>query len=87
MSPIPSLLVDFQASVSDLFPKGSAFPLSSKCYAFEEGDDPSSVNLGAISSQIVVIPSVMGNKQVYIATLLAELCAEILADFTGLVSA
>lgn len=35
--------------------------------------------------ELVMIPSLMSNKQVYIGTLLAELCHDILAEFPSLV--
>lgn len=58
--------------------------MSSRCYVFDERDEPNmSATIG--SPQLAIIPSVMGNKQLYIGTLLAELCSDILADFSNLV--
>ena len=82
---LTSVLAEFKATVAEHFPAHSAFPLASKCYAFEEDDENSQIGLSGNLPELVVIPSVMGNKQVYIGTLISELCADILGDFTGLV--
>ncbi|KAG8890406.1 hypothetical protein FRB99_003869, partial [Tulasnella sp. 403] len=87
-SPSPQATVSaFSSTLAEYFPKGSAYPLASRCYAFEDGDEPSNVNLPTNLNQLVVIPSVMGNKKMYIGTLISELCGEILGAFTGLAKA
>jgi trafficking protein particle complex subunit 9 len=82
---LTSILAEFKATLSELFPENSAFPLAYKCYAFENDDEHTQINLSGNLPDLVVIPSVMGNKQIYIGTLISELCADILGDFTGLV--
>ena len=44
------------------------------------------INVGAEVHDLVMIPSVMSNKQVYVGTLLAELCHDILTEFPPIVS-
>lgn len=84
-TPLTSVLAEFHAALDQCCPAESAFPLTSRCYAFEEGDENSQVNMASSDPQLVVIPSVMGNKQVYVGTLISELCAEILSNFANLV--
>lgn len=66
-----------------MFPPNSLFPLAQNCYVFEDGD--STTNLGDPLPGLVVIPNVMGNKELYIGTLIAELCSNILGEFSNLV--
>ena len=83
-SPLSSILAQFNAALSDLFPANSLFPLAQNCYVFEDGDSSTTI-LGDSLPGMVVIPSVMGNKQLYIGTLIAELCSSILGEFSDLV--
>jgi trafficking protein particle complex subunit 9 len=73
----------FITILNETFPEGSVFPLANNCLVFEEGD--SDTNLGTHSG-LVVIPGMMGNKKLYIGTLLADLCSNILSEFTSVVS-
>ena len=82
---LSSILAHFNAAMSDLFPTGSTYPLASNCFVFEDSDDNTNLNLGNSLSGLVVIPSMMGNKKIYIGTLIADLCSNILAGFAGLV--
>lgn len=84
-TPLTSVLAEFHAALEQYFPVESAFPLASRCYAFEEGDGNSQMDMTSSDPRLVVIPSVMGNKQVYVGTLISELCAEILSSFANLV--
>ncbi|KAG8937942.1 hypothetical protein FRC00_008884 [Tulasnella sp. 408] len=86
-TPLTSVLAEFHAALEQYFPMESAFPLASRCYAFEEGDGNSQMNMASGDPRLVVIPSVMGNKQVYVGTLISELCAEILSSFANLAKA
>jgi trafficking protein particle complex subunit 9 len=83
-SSLSSILAQFNATVSNLFPPNSLFPLARNCYVFEDGDS-STTNLGDSSPGMVVIPGVMGNKELYVGTLIAELCSSILGEFSELV--
>jgi trafficking protein particle complex subunit 9 len=83
-STLSSLHAQFSSELSNLFPPNSLFPLAHNCYVFEDGDS-SSANLGDSLPGMVVIPSVMGNKELYIGTLIAELCSNILGEFSNLV--
>lgn len=78
---IPSILGQFNASVLDICPPDGLFPLAKNCFIFEEGDESTSVNLGENLPGTVVIPGIMGNKKLYIGTLLADLCSNILGEF------
>jgi hypothetical protein len=83
---LSSILAQFNASISELFPSSSPFPLASNCFAFEEGDGNTNLNIGNELPGLVVIPSMMGNKKLYVGTLLADLCSNILGEFSNLVS-
>lgn len=80
-----TVLGHFNAAVHDLFPFGSTFPLARNCFVFEESDDNTNMNLGNTLPGLIVIPSMMGNKKIYIGTLLAELCSNILGEFASVV--
>ncbi|KAG8925375.1 hypothetical protein FRC01_010290 [Tulasnella sp. 417] len=86
-TPLTSVLTEFHTALEQYFPIESAFPLASRCYAFEEGDENSQLNMASSDPRLVVIPSVMGNKQVYVGTLISELCTEILSSFANLAKA
>ena len=81
LSPI---LAQFNASMSELFPAGAVFPLANNCFVFEESDGSTNLNSGNLPG-LVVIPGMMGNKKIYVGTLLADLCSNILAEFATLV--
>ena len=53
--------------------------VASSAFTAPQTDD---VNLPGL----VVIPSMMGNKKLYVGTLLADLCSNILAEFAAVVS-
>lgn len=80
-----SLSAEFKATLSTIFSGSSATPFASKCFGFEDGDSIPDVNVGSPVPDLVMIPSLMSNKQVYIGTLLAELCHDILVEFPALV--
>lgn len=86
---LSSILAEFNALVNEIFPVNSPFrpifPLANVCFVFEEGDGNTNLNLGHQLSGLVVIPSMMGNKKLYIGTLLADLCSNILGAFSTLV--
>lgn len=82
---LSSILGHFNAAVSDLFPPGSTFPLARNCFVFEESDDNTNMNLGNTLPGLIVIPSMMGNKKIYVGTLLADLCSNILGEFAHVV--
>lgn len=76
-----SILAQFNASLSKIFPSGGIYPLARSCFVFEEGDGTTNLNLGDNLPGLVVIPSMMGNKTIYIGTLLADLCSSVLDEF------
>jgi len=78
---LSSMLAQFNASLLELFPAGSLFPLANNCFIFEDSDGVTNINLGDNIPGLVVIPSMMGNKKLYIGTLLADLCSHILGEF------
>jgi hypothetical protein len=87
---LATILAQFNATMHDIFPRDSPyrsiFPLARNCFVFEDGDGGTNLNLGEQFSGLVVIPSMMGNKAVYIGTLLADLCSSILGEFSAIVS-
>ncbi|KAJ7940592.1 TRAPP II complex [Mycena leptocephala] len=83
---LPEILADFNAGLLDIFPAGGMYPLAKNCFVFEEGEGNTNVNLGDNLPSLVVIPSMMGNKKLYIGTLLADLCSHVLGEFGTLVS-
>ncbi|KAJ6502507.1 TRAPP II complex [Mycena sanguinolenta] len=84
---LPSVLAEFNAALLDIFPGGGMYPLGKNCFVFQEGKGNTDVNLGDSVPGLVVIPSVMDNKQkkYYIGTLLADLCSYVLGEFGTLV--
>lgn len=80
---MPSIQSEFSTLIHDIFPEGSTYPLAQNCFVFEEGENDA--DLGTHPG-LVVIPGVMGKKEVYIGTLLADLCSNILAEFATVVS-
>lgn len=75
----------FQAMLANMFSTGSLYPLARSCFVFEDGGDGSSLDIGKSLPQLFIIPSMMGNKQIYIGTLLAEICSTILGGFSTIV--
>ena len=84
---LSSITAEFNAAVKDIFPRDSMYPLSKSCFVFEEGDGTTNLNLGDHLPGLVIIPSMMGNKKENIETLLANLCSNILAEFSTVVRA
>ena len=82
---LSSLLDQFNSSLAEIFPIGSLYPLAQNCFIFEDSDSPN-LNLGDSPPGLVVIPDMMGNKKLYVGTLLADLCSHILGEFGRLVS-
>jgi hypothetical protein len=74
----------FIDALNDIFPSDSMFPLAKNCFVFEDGDGAANQDPGE-NVPVVVIPSLMGNKKLYIGTLLADLCSHILSEFGALV--
>ncbi len=82
---LSSIAAEFNATVKDLFPPDSIYPLAKNCFIFEEDDGTANLNLGDHLPGLVIIPSMMGNKKENIETLLANLCSNILAEFSTVV--
>lgn len=78
---LSSIHSQFSSALLDTFPASSLYPLARVCFVFEEDDNATNLNASDSPSGIVVIPSMMGNKKLYIGTLLADLCSQILAEF------
>lgn len=83
---LSSIYSNFNAALSELNPAQSPFPLARNCFVFEEGDGNTNLNVGNHLQGLFVIPSMMGNKRIYLGTLLAELCSSILGEFAMIVS-
>jgi len=84
---LSTILSQFSDALSEVFPPDSIFPFAKNCFVFEDGDGATNLNLGENVPGLVVIPSLMGNKKLYIGTLLADLCSRILSEFGVLVGA
>ncbi|KAI6166990.1 transport protein Trs120 or TRAPPC9 TRAPP II complex subunit-domain-containing protein [Pisolithus thermaeus] len=64
----------------DIFPESSTSSPSKVCFVFQS-EVSTSGNINEVPSGLVIIPSVMRNKKLYIGTLLADLCSQILGEF------
>ncbi|KAI0031712.1 TRAPP II complex [Vararia minispora EC-137] len=83
---LSSILAEFNASLKEMFPQDCLYPLARNCFIFEEDDGSTNLNLGDLLPGLVVIPSAMGNKKENIETLLADLCSNILGEFSTIMS-
>ncbi|KAL1742926.1 TRAPP II complex [Schizophyllum fasciatum] len=81
---LSSIRARFNAALLDIFPAGDMYPLARSCFVFEEADTNTNLDQGDDIS-LVVIPSMLGNKKLYIGTKLADLCSHILGEFGTLV--
>ncbi|KAG9121686.1 hypothetical protein FRC07_002267, partial [Ceratobasidium sp. 392] len=95
---LASILAEFNARMTELFPARAAFPLATRCFAFEDspqgpdangasgdGGGQVNINVGDTLPGLVVIPSEIGHsKRFYLGTLLAELCGSVLGEFGSL---
>ncbi|KZT09435.1 uncharacterized protein LAESUDRAFT_694916 [Laetiporus sulphureus 93-53] len=79
---LPSTLSSFTNTLRELSSNGTSFETPGRCLVFEESD--ANLDVGDGFPGLVVIPSVMGHKRMYIGTLLAELCSDILGEFAVL---
>lgn len=86
-STMNNLYSQFNATLLDVFPASNVYPLAKNCFVFEENDSTTNLNAGDNIPGLVVIPSVMGNKKLYIGTLLADLCSQVLAQFGAVIQA
>lgn len=77
-------LEQFDNALADISLEASTFPLAKTCFAFQD-DEESNVGLEENPSGLAIIPNAMGNKRLYIGTLLADLCSQILSEFGRLV--
>ncbi|KZV62838.1 hypothetical protein PENSPDRAFT_641660 [Peniophora sp. CONT] len=82
---LTSILAEFNAVMKEMFPSDSIYPLARNCFIFEEDDGSTNLNLGDLLPGLVVIPSAMGNKKENIETLLADLCSNLLGEFSTII--
>lgn len=80
------LYSQFNAALLDIFPASDIYPLAKNFFVFEENDGAANLDAGDCIPGLVVIPSVMGNKKLYLGTLLADLCSQVLGEFGMVVS-
>jgi len=83
---LSSIYSQFTALISEVFTDGSIYPLAKSCFVFEEGDGSTNMNVGDQLPGLVIIPGMMGNKELFIGTLISDLCSNILGGFSSLVS-
>jgi len=81
--PLSSALEQFEMTLAEISPEASTFPLAKTCFAFQ--DEEPNIGLGENPPGLAIIPNSMGNKRLYIGTLLADLCSQILGEFGRLV--
>ncbi|CAE6523362.1 unnamed protein product [Rhizoctonia solani] len=97
---LSGILAEFNARLSELFSSRSAYPLATRCFAFEDsypqnghgsesagqgGGGQVNINVGDTLPGLVIIPSEIGHsKRFYLGTLLAELCGAVLGEFGSL---
>lgn len=62
------------------------YPLARHLFIFEEGETLAGGGLTDALPNVAVIPSLMGNKKLYLGTLLADVCSQILREFGVVVS-
>ncbi|GJJ12127.1 hypothetical protein Clacol_006368 [Clathrus columnatus] len=77
----------FNAEIAQLFSANSFFPLSQNCYVFEDEEPTKRISPtteSEIPPGLIVIPKIMGHKNVYVGTLIAELCSGILTEFANI---
>ena len=84
---ISSVSSQFNSVLLDMFHADALYPLAKNCFVFEEGDGSTSISTSESIAGLVVFPSMMGNRKLYIGTLLADLCSTILGEFSALVCA
>ncbi|KAG5727958.1 Transport protein particle subunit [Termitomyces sp. T112] len=85
-NPLSSVFAQFNSSLLDIFPSDGIYPLARNCFVFEEGED-TNLSIGDNLPGLFILPSMMGNKKLYLGTLLADLCSQILGEFGVLVQA
>jgi hypothetical protein len=78
---LSTIHTQFDTALGEIFPPDSMFPFAKNCFVFEDGDGATSVDLAETLPGLVVIPSLMGNKRIYIGTLLTDICSRILGEF------
>ncbi|KAF8559602.1 hypothetical protein OG21DRAFT_1402685 [Imleria badia] len=82
--PLSSASEQFENALAEISPEAFTFPLAKTCFAFQDDEEPN-VGLGENPPGLAIIPNAMGNKKLYIGTLLADLCSQILGEFGRLV--
>ena len=73
-------LEELENIIADFSSEDLALPFSKMCFMFQN-EDSTTGGLSESPPGVVIIPSVMGNKKLYIGTLLADLCSQILGEF------
>jgi trafficking protein particle complex subunit 9 len=75
------LLAQFNDSRLEMAPLDFMYPLAWNLFVFEDGDGTTQLTVTGNLPGLVIIPSVMGNKKLYLGTLLADLCSRVLGEF------
>ncbi|KDR81631.1 hypothetical protein GALMADRAFT_239700 [Galerina marginata CBS 339.88] len=83
---LKSLYTQFNASLADVFPSGSIYPLVKNCYAFEEIEGSVNLDLDEDLPGLVIVPRIT-NRKLHIGTLIGDLCSQIMTEFEVLVQA
>ncbi|KZO95888.1 hypothetical protein CALVIDRAFT_537860 [Calocera viscosa TUFC12733] len=84
-SSLAALLAEFYGVLHEIFGPNPVFPLAGRCYAFDPGDSSTDLDVGGALEGLTVIPTVVGDKRIYLGTLLANFCGSIIGEFAGLV--
>ncbi|EJU05644.1 hypothetical protein DACRYDRAFT_113706 [Dacryopinax primogenitus] len=84
-SSLAALLAEFYGVLHEVFGPNPVFPLAGRCYAFDPADSQTDLDVGGALEGLTVIPTVVGDKRIYLGTLLANFCGCIIGEFAGLV--
>lgn len=79
-----SLFHQFNATVTDLFPSGSQYPLVRSCFVFEESEGTVNLDPGENLPGLMVVPRI-ANRKLHLGTLLGVICSQILVELGVLV--
>ncbi|KZT58996.1 hypothetical protein CALCODRAFT_219199 [Calocera cornea HHB12733] len=82
---LAALLAEFYGLLHHIFGPNPVFPLAGRCYAFDPADASTDLDVGGALDGLTVIPAVVGDKRIYLGTLLANFCGAIIGEFAGLV--
>ncbi|KAF9075275.1 TRAPP II complex [Rhodocollybia butyracea] len=81
---LPEILSQFNGTVLDMFPPTGLYPLARNCFVFEEGA-VAGISSNQQHPNLIIFPENMGNRRLYVGTLLGEICSTIFGEFGVLI--